>query len=176
MKNHIILLLFIALITFNDSFAQKERDDSSDTSFILRNEDPSFIIKFPSLFSLKESNEDKGLKSERYESVYNEEIYMLKYSEHKNPAISGDNKVFMDASLDSFVTGIKGSLMTKTEFKYYKTTGLEAYITIDGKNLNVFYRVLIIDRIQYQIIVITKSKEKNKEIDQFFKSLIITNQ
>jgi hypothetical protein len=175
MKKNIILFLFNLFFILNLGLAQKERDVSNDTSVMLRNEDPAFIIKFPNQYSLKESNEDKGLKSERYESEFKGDIYMLKYSEHKNPAVSGDNRVYMDASLDSFITGIKGTLIQKNEFKYLKTNGLEAFLSIDGKNLYVFYRVLIVDRVQYQIIVITKSKEKTKETDQFFKSLIITN-
>jgi hypothetical protein len=95
---------------------------------------------------------------------------MLKFSEHKSPAVSGDNRMFMDASLDSFVTGIRGSLMQKNEFKYMQTNGLEAFISLDEKNRFVYYRVLIIDRVQYQIIVITKTKDKSQDTDQFFKS------
>jgi hypothetical protein len=176
MKTKPIVLVILYLFILQTGFGQKERDASNDSLFILKNESPSFLVKFPAAYSLKESSIDNGLKSERYESVFNDDIYMLKYSAHKNAAVTGDNQVFMDASLESFVNGIKGTLIDKSTFKYYKTNGIEAFISIDEKNLYVFYRVLIIDRVQYQIIAITKSKEKTKAIDRFFKSLIITIQ
>jgi hypothetical protein len=72
---------------------------------------------------------------------------MLKYTEHKNPAISSGNPYYMDASLESFITGIKGTLQKRQSFKYGKYSGLEAFLNLDDKNLNVFYRVLIIDRV-----------------------------
>ena len=95
---------------------------------------------------------------------------MFKYKEHTNPADSADNRVYMDASSESFITGIKGTLIKKSDFKYNKTNGLEAYLSLDNKNMNVFYRVLILKRVQYQIIVITKSEEKTAEINSFFNS------
>ncbi len=170
MKKMVLLIVTLPVLTCLPLMAQKTVDNPNDSAYILKHIAPEFTIQFPNSYVLKESKEDKGLKSELYESVYEDDIFMLKYSEHKNPAVSSDNRVFMDASLDSFVTGIRGTLMNKNEFKYLQTNGLEAFISLDEKNRYVYYRVLIIDRVQYQIIVITKTKEKTQDTDQFFKS------
>ena len=167
MKNYVLLIMsFIFLMISSQSVSQN--NDSS----ILKSEKPNFKIEFPSNYNLEESNIDKGLKSDLYRCEFNNDIYMLKYTEHKNPAVSGDNEVYMGASLESFITGIKATLINKSKIKYGKTTGLDAYLSLDNKSMNVFYRVLILKRTQYQIIVITKSKDKTVEINSFFNSFI----
>lgn len=173
MKNVLYLLFSTAFVLFSFAIeAQKVQDKSDESDFILQKDDPSFIIKFPGVYKLEESKEEKGLKTELFRSELGNEVYMFKYTEHKNPAVSGDNKVYMDASLESFITGIKATLIKRSDFKYYKTTGLEAYLSLDNKNMNVFYRVLILDRVQYQFIVITKAEEKTAAIKNFFNYFI----
>ena len=165
MKNYIISIIsVIFLLTSFQSVSQ------NSNSFKLTNEKPNFVIDFPSNYNLEESHIDKGLKSELYRCEFNSDIFMFKYTEHKNPAVSGDNEVYMEASLESFITGIKGTLIKKSKIKLDKTSGLEAFLSLDNKNMNVFYRVLILKRVQYQIIVITKSQEKTTEINSFFNS------
>lgn len=170
-----VLYLLVSLtfvLFFFTTEAQKVRDNSGESVFVLKKDNPSFMIKFPGKYKLEESKEETGLKTELFRYEIGNEVYMFKYTEHKNPAVSSDNKVYMDASLESFVTGIKGTLIKKTDFKYNKTNGLEAYLSLDNKNMNVFYRVLIIKKVQYQLIVITKAEEKNTVINNFFKSFI----
>ena len=170
---HFILSFSLIFLLFNFSLqGQKTADNPNDTTYTLKLEKPSFMISFPGEYILEESSENNGLKTELYITMVNDEVYTLKYTEHKNPAISSGNPYYMDASLESFVTGIKGTLSDKKSFKYGKYSGLEAFLTLDDKNMNVFYRVLIIDRVQYQLIVITKSSEKTKMIKNFFNTFI----
>jgi hypothetical protein len=170
MKKYFFSVLSFFLILNFSSVAQKTIDNLCDTCFVLKHQKHGFSVQFPGHYKLKETKEDKGLKSEWFEAIANDEIFMFKYSEHKNPAVSGDNQVYMDASLDSFITGIKGSLIKKSNLKYDKTNCLEALVSINEKNLNAFYRVMIIDHVQYQMIVITKKSEKSEAAEKFFKS------
>ncbi len=162
-------LLFLLLNVFLMN-AQKVSDSSEKSGFLLKSENPEYKIVFPTAYKLEESKTDKGLKTEFYRAVKDDNIYMFKFTEHKNPAVSSDNKVYLEASLESFINGIKADLIKKYEFKEKKQKGLEAFLTIPDKNLNVFYRVVIVKHVQYQIIVITKSKEKTAEISKFFNS------
>lgn len=168
MKHLLFLLTTITFVLFSLTINAQKVQDKSD--FILQKDDPSFMIKFPGKFKLEESKEDKGLKTELFRTEIGNEVYMFKYKEHTNPAVSADNRVYMDASLESFITGIKGTLIKKSDFKYNKTNGIEAYLYLDNKNMNIFYRVLVIDKVQYQFIVITKAEEKNAVINKFFNS------
>ncbi|MCD4792605.1 MAG: hypothetical protein K8R54_05180 [Bacteroidales bacterium] len=173
MKNVIYFVVSLILI-FNSGIinAQKTHDNSGNSDFVLTKDKPSFTIKFPGKYKLEESKEEKGLKTEMFRSEIGNEVYMLKYTEHSNPAVASANEHYMDASLESFITGIKASLIKKSDFKFNKSKGLEAYLSLDNKNMNVFYRVLIIKKVQYQLIVITKAEEKNTVINNFFKSFI----
>ncbi len=174
MKKILISLLILSLIIFSqfNLSAQKTNDNSKGTGVVLKMEQPNFSINFPTNFKLEESSKDKGLKTELYRAVSGDDVYMLKYTEHKNPAVSADNDTYMQASIESFVTGIKGTLIKKDTFKYKKTKGTEAFLSLDGKNMNVFYRVLIINKVQYQLIVITKAEAKTSAIKNFFASFV----
>ncbi|MCF6365194.1 MAG: hypothetical protein L3J35_03235 [Bacteroidales bacterium] len=167
-----LLISILALVVFSQSniYAQKTNDNSKSTGFVLKKNRPSFSIRFPSEYKLEESSENKGLKTEFYKSFLGEDIFMFKFSEHKNPAVSSDNEVYLNASVESFVNGVGGSIVNKDNIKYKKTNAIDAFITIDDKNLNVFYRVLIINHVQYQLIVITKSNDKTSVIQNYFNS------
>ncbi len=141
-----------------------------NAGFILKSDKPKFKISFPADYKLEESRKENGLKTELYKAIKNDNVYMFKYTEHKNPAVSSDNKMYMDASLESFSNGIQADLIKKYEFKQKKQKGLEAFLKISDKNLYVFYRVFIIKHVQYQIIVITKSEEKTPSVTNFFDS------
>ncbi|MCD6556533.1 MAG: hypothetical protein J7K64_05000 [Bacteroidales bacterium] len=174
MKNifKIILVLFFFFNIFN-SEAQKVKDTSDNSAYLLKSEKPKFQITFPTNYKLEDSKTEKGLKTMFYRAVKNDDVYMFKFTEHKNPAVSPDNQVYMNASLESFVTGIHAELIKKFEFKEKKEKGLEAFLKIPDTQMNVFYRVLIVKHVQYQLIVITKAEEKTEEIINYFKSFHI---
>lgn len=166
-----ILSVFFLVIAFFNVYSQNSNDKNISKNFILKSEKPKFKIIFPAAYKLEESRSEKGLKTELYRAVKYEDVFMFKYSEHKNPAVSSENKKYMEASLESFINGIKATLIKKSEFKQKKQKGTEAFLKIQDKNLNVFYRVLIVKNVQYQLIVITKSLQKSTEINSFFNSV-----
>ncbi len=174
MKNFLTLSFVFFLIYSNVNIAaQKVKDISPNSDFVLNSEKPKFQITFPGKFSTDENNTKNGLKSAFYRCVKNEDVFMLKFTEHKNPAVSSDNKVYTDASLESFTAGIHAALIKKYTFKEKKLNGLEAFMKIADKNLYVFYRLIIYKQVQYQIIVITKSDTKTDIINNFFNSFNI---
>ena len=170
MNKLLVSILALIIISYSNINAQKTNDNSKTTSHLLTQDNPAFSISFPDEYNLEESSNDNGLKTEFYRSVSGDNVYMFKYTQHKNPAVSSDNEVYMLASVESFVNGIEGTLINKEKIKYKKSNGMDAFLTIDDKNLNVFYRVLIINRVQYQLIVITKAEEKTSGIKNFFNS------
>jgi len=174
MKNltSILFLLYI-IFAINLVQAQQSNNNISKKTLIVKSDKPKFEITFPADYKLEESKTENSLETRLYRAVKNENVFMLKYTEHKNPAVSSDNQVYMNASLESFKNGIHADLIKKSEFKEKKEKGLEAFLKISDKDLYVFYRVLIIKHVQYQIIVITKVEDKTKEINQFFNSFHI---
>ncbi len=174
MKNFLTLSFVFFLIYSNVNIAaQKVKDISSSSAFVLKSEKPKFQITFPAKFKNEKNNIKNGLKSAFYRCAKNEDVFMLKFTEHKNPAVSSDNKVYTEASLESFTAGIHAALIKKYTFKEKKLNGLEAFMKIADKNLYVFYRLIIYKQVQYQIIVITKSDTKTDIINNFFNSFNI---
>lgn len=167
------LFVFLLFAIISSVFAQKTEDNSATQGFILKSVKPKFSITFPASYKQEEHTVENGLKTELYRAVKGDNVYMFKFTEHKNPAVSSDNKMYMEASLESFVNGIQADLIKKYDFKEKKQKGLEAFLKIPDKNLYVFYRVLIIKHVQYQIIVITKDMQKSIEINKFFASFSI---
>ncbi len=172
---HILKFTFLFFLIINNLFinAQKDKNTPLNADYILKSENPKFQISFPGTYKIEDSKTENGLKTMFYRSVKNNDIYMFKYTEHKNPAVSSDNKMYMEASLESFINGIRADLIKKYEFKNKKQKGLEAFLKIPDKNLHVFYRVIIHKHIQFQLIVITKSEIKTPEINRFFTSFSI---
>ncbi len=174
MKNFLTLSFVFFLIYGNVNIAaQKVKNSSSDSHFVLNSEKPKFQITFPGKFNTEENNTKNDLKSGLYRCVKSEDVFMLKFTEHNNPAVSSDNKVYTDAALESFTAGIHAALIKKYAFKEKKLKGLEAFMKIADKNLYVFYRLIIYKQVQYQIIVITKSNTETDEINNFFNSFKI---
>lgn len=174
MKNFKVLISILSIVIFTtfNIHAQKTNDKSGKSFFLLENNTAKFSIKFPANYKLSESSTENNLKTELYRAIKGKEVYMLKYEEHKNPAISSYNENYMEASLESFITGIGASLIKKEEIKQNKNKGTEAFLSLDGKNLNVFFRVFIINKVQFQLVVITKESKKTDEIKSFFNSFI----
>ncbi len=164
-----LILLVSILLSFSLS-AQKTNVSTNNTSFKLKKEKPSFSINFPAEYKMEESSDNEGLKTELYRALLGNEVYMLKYTEHSNPVVSSDNETYMNASLQSFETGIKGTIQNSKKIKYNKIKGAEAFLSLDDKNMYVFYRVFIINKVQFQLIVISNEKEKTKNIKTFFES------
>ena len=122
MKKTLTTLSIISLLVLSVSLnAQKVNDKSLQSEFILKSEKPNFSITFPAKYKLAETTTEKGLKKELYRAVQGNDVYMIKYTEHKNPAVSANNENYMDASLESFITGINATLIKKETFKYKKT-------------------------------------------------------
>jgi hypothetical protein len=167
MKNSLISVLGIILLVIVSATSSH-----AQSVYKLESDKPSFSIVFPAEYSKVESSENEGLKNEHYRAEYNQDVYLFKFAEHKSPKVSGENTGYMQASLESFLTAVEGRLIKKNMFTFGESNGLDAFLTLEKKNMNVFYRVLIVDKVQYQIIVITKDEGKSRAVNNFFNSFI----
>lgn len=175
MNNILTLLSILSFIIFSqlNLTAQKTNDKSGNKkAFVLKHEKPNFSITFPASFKLEESSKTKGLKTELYTTILNDDVYMIKYTEHENPVISEYNQEYLKVSVDEFVRGIKGTLINSGNIEFLNHKGIEAYILLNEKNLNVFSRIFIVNKVQYEIVVIAKTKIKTSSINNFFNSFI----
>jgi len=174
MKKILSSILSLIILSQLNLSAQKTNDKSVDKKdFMLKHEKPNFSIKFPANYKFEESSKNKGLKNEMYRAVLNGDVFMLKFSEHKNPIVSEYNQEYLQASVDALAKGIKGSIIKTEKIDFFNHKGMEASISLNEKSLNVFSRIFIINKVQYEIIVITKSKLKTSLVNNFFNSFVV---
>jgi len=70
----------------------------------------------------------------------------------------------------------KGEIKEEDKFKSKKCEGVEATILIPSQSLTVNYKVIIVNKIMYQIAVISPTATINKkDVSKFMKSFEITN-
>ncbi len=133
-------------------------------------------ITFPNTYTKKESVTKGGLVVTKVQTQKDGNAYMFSFNVHnENITKIGTDKI-LDVSINAFNNRLKGRIM-KTETFYYnngdkKYKGKEIKTYIAKSNYYVFYRAMIINRIQYQIIIITKDENKNSVGNSFFNSFV----
>lgn len=75
-----------------------------------------------------------------------------------------------------FKDAYKGEVKEEDKFKSKKCEGVEATILVPSQNITINYKVIIVNKIMYQIAVFSPTASINKKnINKFFKSFEITN-
>jgi hypothetical protein len=100
--------------------------------------------------------------------------YLLIWTILKDNAPTGydASKTAMSKFKDSY----KGEIKEEDKFKMEKTEGVEALILIPDKNLTLNYKVIIVNKIMYQIAVFSPTATINKkDVSKFMKSFDITD-
>jgi hypothetical protein len=90
-----------------------------------------------------------------------------------NPIVSIENEKYVRAALNAFIKGINAVLISDRVIEHNKIKGIEAELSVNNKDMNVFYRLFIVNKVQYELTVLTKLSAKNEEIDKFFNSFKI---
>jgi hypothetical protein len=164
-------LFFVIIIIF---FVSKTIS-AQENNFIYKSDQGKCQITFPSEYKIV-SNIEANLPTTKVKADFNDNVYFLKFSIHKTDAVTEDNTIFVNSTAESFVSGIKGTNLEKTEIKTGNHAGIDMTVSMNDKPLFVHYRTFLANRIQYQYFVISKSKEKTEEINNFLNSFQITTQ
>ena len=99
-----------------------------------------------------------------------------KYSAEKGKigiTMPGDynvSKGLADVSLESFNEQVQGDILTQSVYKYGRNEGKSATVSLAEGQVNCFYRVILIDQYQFQMVVVTSDKELNNVGKKFLNS------
>lgn len=162
------LAVFVLLILFLSIKISAQESD-----YAYKSEIGKCQIIFPGNYS-ESSNFDVSIPYTKVKADFNDDVYYFKFSIHKTDAVLEDNAAFLNSTAESFVVGIKGTILEKKDIKLGKYPGKKLLVSMDNKPLFVHYETFVANHIQYQFFVISKSKDKTKEIKTFLNSFEIT--
>jgi hypothetical protein len=165
-----IITTILMIFTCGSNIIAQNRNENLNRPEI---KNPECLVEFPTAFILEEQKDENGFKTELYKGVKDNVIYIFQYSEHMNPIVSIENEKYVRAALNAFIKGINAVLISDRVIEHNKIKGIEAELSVNNKDMNVFYRLFIVNKVQYELTVLTKLSAKNEEIDKFFNSFKI---
>jgi hypothetical protein len=158
------LALFTLLFLFT-SFAP------SPKGFPYQSEEGKLSVVFPGDFTTErtEGNNNYTVKTT---CTYNNQTYFVSYTMHSLELT--DPLDLAETSYDSFITALKGVMISKAEWTVKEHKGIKAMIDLPENSSKLDYRVIIVGNIQYQLIALAANIDYNeKDAESFFKSFKI---
>lgn len=125
-------------------------------------------VVFPAAYETDRSEDDDKI-TVKVSCTVDGQTYFASYTLHKIEIT--DHQEMAEVSYDSFITSVKGSLISKSEWKIKDNIGLKAIMVMPDEDNRIEYRVMLVDSFQYQLVVFAPSGTYNeKEAAVFFKS------
>jgi len=160
------IILILSFSAFTSSVqAQKRYQFTTDEG--------NFKIKFPVEFTT-ERTEKESATTTKTSCTVDDQTFMASYTLHETELI--DHIEMAEVSAESFGESINGTLQSKTDWTVNNHTGLIAIFDLPEVEAKVEYRVVLVEQIQYQVIVLAKNINYNEEMAaDFFKSFKLMN-
>tara|TARA_R110000796_G_scaffold252637_1_gene389656 strand:+ start:94135 stop:94653 length:519 start_codon:yes stop_codon:yes gene_type:complete len=124
-------------------------------------------ITMPGDYSVSES-ESESVTTTKVTSTIGDVTYLFSWTLHS--AVLEDSKGLADVSLESFNEQVQGEILTQSIYKYGRNEGKSATVSLAEGQVNCFYRVILIDQYQFQMVVVTSDKELNNVGKRFLNS------
>jgi hypothetical protein len=139
-------------------------------SFKYSSEDGKVQIKFPCDYNVEATEKELGDNVEV--SCENDDLaFYLSFLIHNTDLSEVGSYELAQTSADAFVETTGGTIRTQQPFMVKDKKGEEMVIDLEGVGKTIVYRVLIVDQIQYQMVIITGDLEKDQgAINKFLKS------
>ena len=129
-------------------------------------------VTFPGEFESSEQFEE-SYKSVKTQAVVDDMVFFVAYTIHETEMV--DVEGLAKVSLDAFVEGLEGEVTEETTWKVNKQNGIKALIAVPKSALKGEYRVVIMDNIQYQIMVVSpEATYDQKKAKKFMKSFKVS--
>lgn len=155
------LALFALLFLFT-SFAP------SPKGFPYQSNEGKLSVVFPGDFTTERTEGDNNFTVKTSCNV-NNQTYFVSYTMHSLELT--DPLDLAETSYDSFITVLKGVMVSKAEWKVKEHKGIKAMIDLPDNGSKLEYRVIIVGNIQYQLIALAANIDYNdKDAASFFKS------
>ena len=101
-------------------------------------------------------------------STIGEETYLFSWTLHTE--LLGDHKGLADVSLESFNEQVQGDILNQDIYKYKSNEGKKATISLMEGQAICFYRVILMEQYQFQMVVVTGDTELDEAGEKFLDS------
>jgi hypothetical protein len=125
--------------------------------------DAKFSIEYP-VEPVTETKTDDIGKTITTKLVDGNTIYMATAIIHKtNLNVKGlSQESLAKASMDAFADALGATKVTRKKYYYKKDVGLDAIMESNEFESPIYYRIIVVEQIQYQIVVMTSSGKEDK--------------
>ncbi len=166
MKKIFAIVIFVSFLTISETtFSQKTKDK---TEYVYESSKGKCKVTFPAKFEVKESTTKKGLKNTMVKASKNGDVFMFNHAIQEKNIQELKPYKYIDDLVLGFANKMKGKIKSERIMK-------DAKIKLNDKDLYVFYRLFFKKNIQYQFIIITKAKKRNKVMKNFLQSFEYLN-
>ena len=131
-------------------------------------EEGKFSIKFPGEYAVEIDDNEKA-KTVKPMCTLNGQTYLASYTLHQTEMIDHDE--MEEISVDSFGEAIQAELLSKSVWQVDEQSGIIAFFKIADADIKVEYRVMLVEQLQYQVIVLAANSDYDEGLAaKFFKS------
>lgn len=165
-KQAITLILFLLIVSFNYSFAGILKDGGS---FPFETSEGKAYIVFPCNYTITDDIQDESA-TYKIQASCDDNLFFFAYTIHENEMT--DHYEMAKVSIDSFHGVVGGEITSQEDFMIGDYKGVKAVISNPG--ITMYYRVVLVGQIQYQIVVADATGNIDKEMEDFFASFQLT--
>ncbi len=126
-------------------------------------------VIFPSEFEeeIKEKTADNGdiTRTLKLKCKKGENTYMLNVTKH--PFNMTDAKGLAETSLEAFARGVKGDIRKQEIFTQKGHEGIDAKLYLSEQNKYVYYRIILVGRLQYQMVIMENNSTLSGNANDF---------
>lgn len=127
-----------------------------------------FKVLFPGKPEVVDEPKDWG-KSYKAQVKLDEHLFYSSYGIHEQRLV--DHAHLSEVSTEAFAEKIGGTIIDESAWKFKGHQGRQLELTIPDKNVRIYYKVILIGQIQYQLVAGVPIEGANdKWVKKFFKS------
>ncbi|MBK8611038.1 MAG: hypothetical protein IPL84_14130 [Chitinophagaceae bacterium] len=170
LKRSFLLLLILA----PQLLAAKPLPVFTGDIFKFKSAEYKLEINFPAAFEdTVTTSEDNGstLYTLKASCSVDKVLYMVTVTKHV--VLLSNSLELADVSLNSFAETLKAEIRSEADFLYGDLKGREALMYLPEQQVYAHYRVLLTDKLQYQIIVLDNAETLSETGADFFGSVKI---
>ncbi len=127
-------------------------------------------VTFPAEFTTENSG-NENYKMVKTQAIDGDMVFFVTYSIYDDDFDDSQSSTFLDVSVDAFTEALGADIQKRSEWIVNKKEGVSVTLNSDENDLTGDYRVIFLNKTQFQITAISKKEGWDaKKAKKFFKS------
>ena len=168
LSNYITTLIFVLFAAlFFDFSVDKNSLEYASKWKDYKSKEGKVSIQFPAEYTESDASEEERI-SKTVTCTMKDKTYMLNFTVHSTKI--QNVKEALALSLATFSKELKADVKSEGEFNVKKNKGIDCVMYLPEFGMYGFYRVLVVEKYHYQILILSANEKKDADDDKFFKS------